>query len=325
MAEYNPTHLNMQTTSTAGTKPLFEPVVNRYVIENAKEKLVFNQFGQRVKIPRGKTKTISWDKCEPLPVSTQTLTEGVTPEGTALEVTRISAEPGQYGRYVTTTDEFDFYKHDPSPEVLRLAEKLSNNAAETFDRLTMLTLAAATNIQYAGGKTSYTALTASDVFSVAEIRKAVRTLQTNKGEHIDDSFVCIVDPALAYDLQGDSAWTDVKNYDPKDLYAGEIGKLYGVRFVMTTQDLSLVVSSAGSDGETVATVKPDIHCAYFIAKNAYGSTSEKGNVETIWKNKGSGGTADPLEQRSTAGWKGHHLAKILTEAWIVKAVCKVSA
>ena len=142
----------------------------------------------------------------------------------------------------------------------------------------------------------------------------MRTLTRNKGEMIDGSYVCVVDADLAYNLQGDSAWLDVKNYDPGDLYAGEIGKLYGVRFVMTTQSLE-------EDGETADGGKA--HCAYFFAKDAYGSTSEKGNIETIWKNKGSGGTADPLEQRSTAGWKGHHVAKILTEGWMVRCLCAV--
>lgn len=313
MAEYNPTHLNMQMTTTGDVKPLFEPALNRYVLNNAKEKLVFNQFGQRVKIPKGKGKNIVWDKCAPLDTNNTALTEGVTPEGTSLEVTRIQATPGQYGRYVTTTDEFDFYKIDPSPEVLKIAKKLADNAAEVFDALTLAVLATGSNVQYANGKTSVSELTADDVFSVKEVRKAVRSLAKNKGEQIDGSYVCVVDADLAYNLQGDPAWVDVKNYDPKDLYAGEIGKLFGVRFVMTTQNLE---EGTGANGVPV-------HCAYFFAKDAYGSTSEKGNIETIWKNKGSGGTADPLEQRSTAGWKGHHVARILTDEWMVRCLCAV--
>lgn len=312
--EYNPTHMNMHTTTTESTAPLFQPALNRYVLGNAKEKLVFNQLGQQVKIPKGKGKSIVWDKCEPLPVSTTALTEGVTPEGTELTVTRITAEPRQYGRYIATTDEFDFYKADPTPEVLKIAKKLSDNSAETFDVLTLAVLKAGTNVQYAGGKTSVSQITKDDVFSIKEVRKAVRTLAKNKGEALEGgTYVCVVDADLAYNLQGDQAWVDVKNYDPKDMYSGEIGKLYGVRFVMTTQDLSV---DGASDGV-------DAHCAYFFAKDAYGSTSEKGNIETIWKNKGSGGTADPLEQRSTAGWKGHHVAKILTEGWMVRCICAV--
>lgn len=315
MAEYNPTHLNMQMTTTEKVSPLFMPAINRLVLDNAKEKLVFNQFGQRVKIPKGKGKSIVWDKCEPLPTDNiEALVEGVTPEGTALEVSRIQATPEQYGRYVATTDEFDFYKIDPSPGVLKIAKKLSDNAAETFDKLTYAVLKSGTNVQYAGGKTSISAITADDVFSVKEIRKAVRTLAKNKGETLEGgAYVCVVDADLAYNLQGDQAWIDVKNYDPADMYAGEIGKLFGVRFVMTTQDLE---EGTGSGGVPV-------HCAYFFAKNAYGSTDTKGNVETIWKNKGSGGTADPLEQRSTAGWKGHHVARILTEEWMVRCLCAV--
>lgn len=314
MPEYEPNYLNLQKTTTEGVKPLFQPALNRYIIDNAKEKLVFNQFGQLIKIPTGKTKTISFDKMEPLPVNTTALKEGVTPEGTALTITRVESTPSQYGLYVAVTDEFDFYKHDPSPEVLQLTKRLSDNAGETFDLLTKLVLDSGTNVQYAGGKASLTAITASDTFSVDEVRKAVRTLQNNKGETIDGTYVCVVDPDLAYDIQGDTKWIDVKNYDPKDMYAGEIGKLYNVRFVLSTQDLSVSGASAGVN----------VHCAYFFAKNAYGSVSPKSNMEMILKNKGSGGTADPLEQRSTAGWKGHHVARILTQGWMVRALCAVS-
>lgn len=316
MATYDAAYLNTQKTTGSGTKPLFEPVINRFVLENAKEKLVFNQFGQKVTVPKGKTKTIAWDKCEPLPVSTEALTEGVTPEGTELKMSRITTEPTQHGRYVATSDEFDFYKYDPSPEVLRLAKKLSDNAAQTFDLLTQKKLAAGTNVQYAGGRSSLSAVTAADKFSVAEVRKAVRTLKKNKAERFGDSYICIIDADMAYDLMSDEKWENVKIRDPKDLYAGEIGELYGVRFVCSTQDLS--ESEAASGGVSV-------HCAYFLGENAYGSTSEKGNIETFWENKGSGGTADPLHQRSTAGWKGHHAARILTEGWMVRCLCAVSA
>lgn len=314
MAEYNPEYLNTQLTTTAGAAPLFQPAVNRYVILNAKEHLVFNRFGQRIKVPKGKTKTISFDKCSPLPISTTALTEGVTPEGESLEVSRVNIEPRQFGKYVATSDQFDFFKHDPSPGVLKLAEKLSNNGAETMDLLTKMALDECTNEQYAGGRATKTAVTSSDVLTVKEIRKAVRTLTRNKAERVDDSWVCIIDADMQYDIQDDEAWEKVKDYDPKDMYAGEIGRLYGVRFVLSTQDLTCGESTDGST----------LHCAYILGKNAYGCTSPDDNLETIWHDKGSGGTADPLNQRSTAGWKAYHAAKVLVDEWMVKIICAAS-
>lgn len=327
MAEttYNPEHLNMQKTSTTGVAPLFSPAVNRYVLDRAKEQLYFSQFGQQITVPRGKGKTITFDRMEPLTVSTAALVEGVTPQGDNLAITRITAIPTQHGRYVTTTDEFDFYKHDPSPEALKLGELFAENAAGTYDKLTLNVLKAGTNVQYAGGAATMAAIASTGKFGVAEVKKAVRTLTKNKAKRFGDSFVCVIDADMAYDLMNESVnggWVDVSKYkNPEKIYSGEIGKLYGVRFVVTTQNL-IEQEAAEASGSNAA--KLELHCAYFFGQDAYGTTGEKGNIETIWKNKGSGGTADPLEQRSTAGWKGHHCAKILTEGWMVRAICAVS-
>ena len=385
------TNLNLNTTASAGTKPLFQEALNRHIITRAKAKLVHHQFGQPTKIPKGRTKTVTWDKMNPLPKAKTPLTEGVTPKGTAINISRISDTPKQYGAYVSTTDEFDFFKHDPSPEMLRLNEILAENAGETQDSLTADVLAAGTNVQYAGGKTARASLTDSDVMTVAEIRKAVRTLKNNKAAPIDRDYVAIVDPDVAYDLMSDSAWEKVKTYcDPKDMYSGEIGRLYGVRFVETTEakvfrganlatdkselvvhsvsgtkiyvddtltsaeatalasrsilvnGLSYTVSSAtaGSNGaayltcsaavassvkagmrvypgEGTASGKP-VHATLVIGKDAYGVTDPKANLETIVKALGSAGSADPLNQRGTMGWKCHHLAKILVDEYMVR-------
>jgi len=41
----------------------------------------------------------------------------------------------------------------------------------------------------------------------------------------------------------------------------------------------------------------------------------------IVKAKGSAGTADPLNQRSTVGWKAAHAAAILYEERLVRVEC----
>ncbi len=314
-----PENYNLQKTGTDGTTPLFAPVLNRFLIQTAKPYLVFAQFGQKVKVPKGKGKTVAWDQYEPLPLAKTPLTEGVVPKGADLSVKRVTAEPNQYGNYVATTDEFDFYKYDPSPEVLRIGEILAENAAETFDSLTCDVIAAGTNVQYAGGKASRAEITSEDKLTLAEILKAVRTLKSNKARKKKNRFICVVDPFTAHDLMNDEEWKNVKMHDPKDLYEGEIGDLYGVRFVETTETESELLKQYNeARGE-----KPEIHFAYIFGEDAYGVTDEKENVETITHNKHSIG--GPLDQWSTMGWKGHHLAKILVDAWLVRIECAASA
>lgn len=57
----------------------------------------------------------------------------------------------------------------------------------------------------------------------------------------------------------------------------------------------------------------------FLADGAYGVTEiTGGGLQTIVKQKGSAGTADPLDQRSSVGWKAIKTAKILIPDYIVR-------
>ena len=60
-------------------------------------------------------------------------------------------------------------------------------------------------------------------------------------------------------------------------------------------------------------------CNLFIGNDAYGTVEiEGGGLETIIKQKGSAGTADPLNQRATAGWKATKAAVRLVEPYMIR-------
>lgn len=399
MANFNEGSLNINTTASAGTKVLYQPVLNRQLQATVRSRAVHQQFGQKVEVPAGKGKLVAWDKMSPLPKAKKPLEEGITPAGTAINISRVSAVPEQYGAYIAITDQMEFFTPDPSPQVLRYNERLGDNAVETLDSLTADVLATGTNVQYAGGKTSRAALTSACVLTVDEIRKAVRTLKGNKAKPIDRDYVCIIHTDVAYDLQSDENWQAPHTYcDTKELYSGEIGRLYGVRFVETPDavvfrgdalknacgydELSIVnvdkpakkvyiyetltaaqasalankdiiingfkykISSAAAGSlpdeeygayltlstEPDASIKADmkiysgdgtadgmpVYSTLVIAADAYGVTDVKSTLENITKPLGSAGTADPLDQRSTMGWKSYHLAKILADEWMVR-------
>lgn len=63
----------------------------------------------------------------------------------------------------------------------------------------------------------------------------------------------------------------------------------------------------------------NVYSTLFIGQNAYGVTSvEGGGLQTIIKQKGSAGTGDPLDQRSTVGWKATQTAEILSPEFMVR-------
>ena len=62
-----------------------------------------------------------------------------------------------------------------------------------------------------------------------------------------------------------------------------------------------------------------------MGANAYAVTEVTGGgLQTIIKQKGSAGTADPLDQRSSIGWKAIKTAELLIPNYLVRVESKVA-
>lgn len=300
-----------QVSTQGSLAPEFQTFYDRVLLENLWPNFVHGKFGQKRPIPKNNGKTIQFRKFSKLAPATTPLTEGTTPAGNSLSVTAITATVSQYGDFIEISDIVDLTALDPI--LTETAELLGKQAAETLDAIVRDVLAQGTNVQYANGRTARNLITASDVLTVTEIRKAVRTLKAaNVPALKGGDYVAIVHPYAVYDLQSDSAWQDVKKYsDPSDMYDGEIGRLYGVRFVETSN--AKIFTGAGSGGINV-------YSTLILGADAYGviDVAGSGAVQNIIKPFGSAGTADPLNQRSTSGWKALFTAKILDDTRMVR-------
>lgn len=214
---------------------------DKTLLENAKAQIVYAQFGQKRSIPRNNGKRVEfrkWTLFTP-DAETQQLTEGVTPNAQSLAQTKVEAEIAQYGAYVEISDLLDLTAYDPV--INDSAELLGEQMGVVVDNVTRDAMIAEASDQFAAGAADQNSITSSSYLTVEEIRKAVRTLKANKarrflGNGRSGHFVCIVDPYATYDLQSDSLWQDVSKYsNAEQIYAGEIGRLFGVVFVETTE------------------------------------------------------------------------------------------
>lgn len=289
-----------------------------YIIDVAGPELVHDQFGQKRPIPAGNGKSIEFRKFTPLAKVTTALVEGVTPEGQALDVSTITATVKQYGGFVTLTDLLDLTAIDNvKTEAVQL---IGSQAGRSLDTVVREVLNGGTNVQYHEGERAGRAnLTESDTLTVKAIKRAVRTLKRQNAKRIDDAYIGIVHPDAAFDLMNDPEWIDWQKYTtPEKMYEGEIGKIAGVRFVETTE--AKVFEKSGGSSSNL-----DVYSTLIIAKDAYGTTEiTGGGLELIVKQKGSGGTADPLDQRSTIGWKASKTAERLVEDYMVRVETVVS-
>ena len=297
---------NTQVTTQSSLSPEMKVFYSDYLIDNAVPKLVHDQFGQKHPIPKNGGKTIEFRKYSPLPKMLTPLTEGVTPDGQTLTVSTIEATVAQYGGYITLSDVLLLTAIDNN--MVQATKLLGNQAGATLDTITREVLNGGTNVVYAGGVASRSALAAT--LSVDDVKKAVRALKVQNAEKIDNAFVGIIHPDVTYDLTNDPKWEAVKTYDPEDWYEGEIGRIFGVRFVETTE---------------AKIFEGGVYSTLILGDNAYGVTEiEGGGLQHIVKQLGSAGTADPLDQRATVGWKATKVAERLVEQFMVRIESKSS-
>lgn len=302
-------------TTTTGLAPTMQTYYDRKMLEHAKTQFVYANYAQKRSIPKNNGKTVQfrrWNLFTPSP-SAQALTEGVTPNAQNLSMTAITATVAQYGAYVEVSDLLDMTAIDNV--ISDSSELLGEQMGNVLDMIVRDVMHTTTNIQYANGKVGDANITATDVLTVAEIRKAVRTLKKNKARKFTRKggkphFVCICDPSATYDLQSDSLWQDVSKYSSAEqIYDGELGKLFGVVFVESTNEK--VVNNTNSIG---------VHDTFVFGADAYGTIDIAGSgaIKAIVKPHGSSGTADPLDQRATVGAKvSAFTAAVLNSEWLL--------
>ena len=309
--------MNATTSKTSGNdlSPEMKTYYSDYLIDVAGPKLVHDQFGQKHPIPKNGGKTIEFRKYSPLGKSLTPLTEGVTPDGQALDVKTVTATVAQYGGWVRLTDMLLLTAIDNN--LVHAVELLGDQAGQTLDTITREVLNGGTSVQYAEGQvTARNLLTRDHKLTVNCIERAARFLKTQNAQKIEGSYVAIIHPDCTYDLRHDPDWQEINKYTTPELaWEGEIGKIAGVRFIETTE--AKVWEKAGKQGSDGTT--PTIYSTLVLGKNAYGVTEiTGGGLETIVKQLGSGGTADPLNQRASAGWKATKTAERLVEQYMVR-------
>lgn len=310
-ADPNP---NTQTTGSSGMTADMKTYYEKRLIDYAEPNLVHDQFADKYNIPANGGKTIEFRKYDSLPKAMTPLEEGVTPDGESLNVSTVTSTVSQYGKYITISDVLKMTAIDNN--IIQALKILGSQAGKTLDAITRDILAGGTNVIRAGARASRSLLTTSDKLKPIVFFQAAAQLEAMNAPKIDGCYVAIIHPYTAFDLMTSDEWIDVHKYaDPKSIFEGEIGKLGNIRFVSTTEakiwkDSTCPANGSGGD-----------HYAVFgtlvLGANAYATTSvEGGGLQTIIKQLGAGD--DPLNQRSTVGWKAIKTAERLVEQYMVR-------
>lgn len=287
--------------------------------------LVHTRWAQVRDLPSNNSDVIKFRRYSNLSAATTPLTEGITPVGSQLSVTTISATVLQYGDYVVLTDKLTMETEDPIRTETN--EILADQAADTLDQLCRDVLVTGTNILYAGsGHTLRSQVAAGEVLTTTMLITAAETLKIGKTRFVTmmvdpttgintsplpQCFIGICHTYTTKTLRAMSGWIEVEKYaNGQTRMDGEIGKYGDIRFIETTN--AKVFTGAGA-------ASIDVYATIIMGKYAYATSRIGGNaLRNIVKAAGSAGTADPLEQRETSGWKASFVTKILNDDFIIR-------
>lgn len=329
---------------------------DKTLIKRALPNLVFYKFGQKKSMKNRSGKFISFRKFASLEPAITPLTEGVTPKGKELSVSEITVGVKQYGDYIETTDIVDTVGIDPV--VTESAELCGEQAGLTTDNLIRDVVCKGTNVLYVGNRTNTESITSSDKLTSDAVARAVAILKRRNIKPFEGGYyIGIIDPETSYDLQNDKLWQEVSKYNNggKNIIEGEVGKINKTRFVETTETLvknGEIESYVATEDETYDSTKTyytksgenyskatitefasgttyyeaiyrQVHCVMIIGRDAYGVVDIEGSAkpEIIVKGLGSSGTADPLNQRATVGWKELFGTARINEEAMVRIEC----
>jgi N4-gp56 family major capsid protein len=302
----------LQTSTTAGLSVEMKTFYDRVLLERALPVLLHANFGQTKQIPMHGGKTVEFRRFSTLGTATTPLTEGVPPTLKDLTVTSITATIAQYGDAVGFTDIVSTTTIDNI--LTETTALLGEEAGETIDELVRDALNQGTTVMLsstASASANRAAISTGDIISVLELRKVVRTLTVNRAKPINGFYQAIIHPRVAFDLQSTNEWVTANQFaNSGRQFDGSLGTLY---------DKAKIFAGLGEGGI-------DVYSTLFFGQNAYGIVALDGHsLKSFYKPLGSAGTADPVDQQQSMGWKVTFTTKILNDAYMLRYECAVSA
>ena len=303
-ADVNP----INVTTQSGMSPTMKTFYDTTLLENARETMVFTQFGEKQPIHGNK---VEWRKFNTFAKAMTPLQEGVIPTGQTFGMTKIGQTFGmtkiegeitQHGDFTAVSDRLELESYDDV--IFGATEEMGAAEGETYDTLTRNILVAGNSVLYCpNGTTEVTSrenVTKACILTPDVVNRAATWLKKNKAPKINGSYVALIHPSVAYDLRNSEEWKEYHKYnDVTPIFKGEIGELHGVRFIETTN--GKIWKEEG---------KSAVYATLFLGSKAFGILDPEGEgMEMIIKTKEQIG--GPLNQFGTIGYKFCHGAKIL--------------
>lgn len=303
----------MAAQTTSGLSNEMKTYYESTFLKTGQYVLRHGEGAQKNTHPKGEGKKIRFNRYQPLAPATTPLTEGSNPAESNLTSTIVEATLAEYGNTVKISKLLKLTSIDK--EAAHKVELLGQNMGETLDTLAREELFTGATVQLANGRSTLAQITTGDNLTATEVRKAKRQLEKNLAiPYKDGFFLGKIGPDTNFDLINDSVWVNAKTYsDTKDLYKGETGELYGIRFLNVTK-------------QKTETSTVDVYSNFIHGRDAFGEYDLSGDIPRLYiKNPSEGDTSNPADRYSTISWAGAYVAKVLVAEWIINIKTAASA
>jgi len=302
---------------------------DRNLLNNAVEELLIDSYASQKSLPKYFGDDVRFSRYERLPnFDDAPLVEGVVPSSTPLTKTDIETTSQDFGQFIEFTDKILVAHEDGQRLVKTMSDELGKSAGESQENLIFTGISGGSNVLYADGSTDLTEvgtnharLTITDIKimqlslrnQIAKKFNKIITGTTKVGtQPIAESYIGFCHPSVVNDLEDIVGWSAVHTYaDDGKAQKGEVGAIGKFRIIETTL--------CPIDDATVPGTK--IYTSYFFGEESFARVSVRGTKapKMIFKNVGSAGSQDPLDQIGTSGVKFSSAACILNDAWLIRA------
>ena len=272
---------------------------------------ILAEGGQKRTHPTNEGRTVNFTRMNPFTIITSPLGEMSNPVTCSINLSTVSMTLSEYGLTTYTSRLGSLTSIDTNMK--ETVEAMGQNMGETLNALVGEELDGGTS--FYGNNHDVASFTAGDTLDACDIRMITRTLELAKAPRYADGFyLAKIDPYNKANFTADTTWVNAKTYsDVKGLYKGEIGELYGVRFLLNIHVVS-GIEAASTAASTVTRFYSFIH-----GRDAFGVYDLEKDQPKLYILPNQVDSNSPAGRVSIVSWAGSYACKLLNSAWVIAA------
>lgn len=306
------TNANISTGSLApGVMTYYEKVF----LSRAEYELILDKGGQRRTHPIGSGRTVNFTRYQPMTVVTTPIGECSNPVTCSINACTVAMTLSEYGMTTPTSKLGSLVSIDSNMK--EMVSLVGQNMGETLNKLTGNELLNGTS--YYGNDHSVTSFAAGDTLDACDIRMIVQKLEIKKARKYPDGlYLGKTDPYGKVTLLADTTWINAKTYsDVKDLYTGEMGELYQVRWLLN-KDIISGIEACASASSGVTRFWTFVH-----GQDAFGVYDLEQDKPKLYVLANCVDSNSPAGRISFVSWAGSYSVKVLNSDWL--QTCRFAA